>query len=61
MNKKKKIAFQVVMGGLTSIACTGCVWQYRRYKESIERWAKINDQINKFTPERIKEIPWQKT
>ena len=58
MNKKKKIIFTGVMGGLTSIAVTGCVWQTRRYQQSKDRWAKINQQIDNFEPEKIEEVPW---
>jgi hypothetical protein len=58
MNKKKKIAFTIGMGGLTSIAVTGCVWQYNRYHQSIARWNTINDQFDNFSPSEIDEIPW---
>jgi hypothetical protein len=58
MKKSKKMLFAGIMGGLTSIACTGCVWQYRRYHQSIERWAVINSQIENFTPKKITEVPW---
>lgn len=58
MDKKKKLIFAVGMGGLTSIAVTGCVWQYNRYYQSIHRWETINEQIDKFSPVKIEEIPW---
>lgn len=58
MQNKRKAVYTVVMGGLTSIACSGCIWQYRRYKQSRQRWDKINEQIETFTPLKITEVPW---
>ena len=58
MDRKKKLIFTIGMGGLTSIAVTGCVWQCKRYFQSIERWEIINDQIENFKPIKIEEIPW---
>ena len=58
MDKRKKVAFTMVMGGLTSVAATGCVWQYRRYKESVQRWGIINESIDNFDPLLIEQIPW---
>lgn len=58
MNRNKKIAYTFIMGGLSSIAVTGFVWQYRRYFEAKERWAVINSEIDNYSPKKTEEIPW---
>ena len=58
MKKSRKALYTVVMGGMTAIAVNGCVWQYRRYQQSKERWRVINEQVDNFNPQEVSEIPW---
>ena len=59
----QKRAFVGVMGALSSLAAYGCFWQLRRYQESTNRWNRVFDELDKFTPYDIrgfdaKYLPW---
>ena len=58
MKTSKKVAYTVVMGGLTSIACSGCIWQYQRYQQSKERWRVITEEVDNYNPQELSNIPW---
>ena len=48
-----RIAYTIVMSGLTGIAVTACRWQWRRHKESKARWSIIEDEMSKFNPSAL--------
>lgn len=60
MNRQRKIALVVGMTGLTGIAACGCMWQYKRYKESEFRWARISKNLKEFNAADIQELPIEK-
>ena len=50
----QKRAFVGIMGALSSLAAYGCFWQLRRYQESSNRWNKVLDELDTFTPHELK-------
>lgn len=56
---RKKIGYIVILTPLSLIATYGCDIQYRKYGLSTKRWAKIDQQINTFTPITLDQnLPW---
>ena len=51
-----RVTFTVTMSGLTCIAMTACSWQWRRYHESLARWAKITESLSKDDPESLEKM-----
>ena len=49
-----KLYSRFVIGSLTALCSYGFVWQYKKYQISSERWSKIYESLNNFSPREIK-------
>lgn len=60
MNRQRKMILLATMTGLTGIAATGCMWQYKRYRESQFRWERIDKNLKKFSATDIEKLPLER-